>query len=146
MHWIALQPWPEPGVDPGAGMTALAWAALGFTPRVARVADLAGDLLVLEVAASERLFGGRRALLARFLARLPPDVPLRWAHAATSLIAIGRLLAAAPVPSGGAAVAAAASAGVAPALKVRQRPASQLPLPALAAARPHLATLAGLVQ
>ena len=89
MHWIALQPLPEPSLpesswpegDPGQAMpktqatsagsrapalvdaladdlTALGWWALQFTPKVARVEDV----LVLEVLASERLFGGRKPL------------------------------------------------------------------------------------
>ena len=78
MHWIALQAWPEgpgpataAGESPGAAhaeaplladaTTALAWWALQFTPKVAQV----GPVVVLEVSASERLFGGRRQLIER---------------------------------------------------------------------------------
>ena len=90
MHWIALQPEPHaPGptdalVDPH---TALAWWALQFTPMVARV----DDVLVLEVSGSERLFGGREALLRRLFAQNRPVAQVKSAWGATSLIAIGRL-------------------------------------------------------
>ena len=79
MHWIALQAWPEelpadavhgspdaaaaPATLLADAATALAWWALQFTPRVAQV----GPVVVLEVSASERLFGGRRQLLAQML-------------------------------------------------------------------------------
>ena len=62
-------------------------SALRFTPHVAQVQEL----LLLEVAASERLFGGRRALLNQFfrvngvLARIP------WQQASSSLSAMGLL-------------------------------------------------------
>ena len=90
MHWIALRPEPALGpaddalVDPH---TALAWWALQFTPLVARV----DDVLVLEVSGSERLFGGRDALLKRIFAPNRPVVQVNSAWGATSLIAIGRL-------------------------------------------------------
>ncbi len=79
-HWIALSP-PEPDGP--------LWRlqALRFTPHVAQV----HELLLLEVAASERLFGGRRALLNQFfrvngvLARIP------WQQASSSLSAMGLL-------------------------------------------------------
>ena len=79
-HWIALSP-PEPDGP--------LWRlqALRFTPHVAQVQAL----LLLEVAASERLFGGRRALLNQFfrvngvLARIP------WQQASSSLSAMGLL-------------------------------------------------------
>ena len=65
MHWIALLPLPHaeappppaPGLD--ADLRLWSWRALQFTPRVA----LADGAVVLEISASERLFGGRRALL-----------------------------------------------------------------------------------
>jgi protein ImuB len=57
MYWIALQPLPdEDAVSWG-------WRALQFTPRVAFV----DEALLLEVGASERLFGGRKRLLRRRL-------------------------------------------------------------------------------
>ncbi len=90
MHWIALQPEPvacgpdDALVDPH---TALAWWALQFTPMVARV----NGVLVLEVSGSERLFGGRDALLERLYAQNRPVALMECAQGATSLIAIGRL-------------------------------------------------------
>ncbi|MES2608590.1 MAG: DNA polymerase Y family protein [Pseudomonadota bacterium] len=45
------------------------WWALQFTPRVARVD---GEALLLEVSATERLWGGREALLAQLQLRSPP--------------------------------------------------------------------------
>ena len=66
MHWIAVQPALKPPDAPAGDTdaltdvdTALAWRALRFTPMVARVEAA----LVLEVSGSERLFGGRDALL-----------------------------------------------------------------------------------
>jgi protein ImuB len=56
MHWIAL-------LSPAEALTAWGWRALQFTPRVAQL----GEALLLEVSGSERLFGGRRALLRRLL-------------------------------------------------------------------------------
>ena len=77
MHWIALPlPWrDEPATspaDPGVGAVAetatpgpaTGWWALRFTPRVA-LAD--GDTVLLEVSTTERLWGGRDALLALVL-------------------------------------------------------------------------------
>ncbi len=86
MHWIALQPSSEVALaDP---CSAWAWWALQFTPLVARV----DDALVLEVSGSERLFGGRTALLAQFLQPNWPVGLVKYAQGATSLVAIGRLL------------------------------------------------------
>ena len=113
MHWIALQPLPEPFLpegDPGQAMpktqatsagsrapvlvdaladdlTALGWWALQFTPKVARVEDV----LVLEVLASERLFGGRKQLLHQIYQSNKPVAPVRYTRKATYLIAIARL-------------------------------------------------------
>ena len=68
MHWIALPlPWcDEPAAIPGAAMQAAAagWWALRFTPRVALVD---GEAVLLEVSTTERLWGGRDALLAQVL-------------------------------------------------------------------------------
>lgn len=88
MHWIAwpLPPTPTdsdacPGVAlPSATVAAGPrqplpqaqhehWWALQFTPRVARVD---GEALLLEVSATERLWGGREALLAQLQLRSPP--------------------------------------------------------------------------
>jgi protein ImuB len=93
---------------------ALAWWALQFTPMVAQV----DGALVLEVSASERLFGGRAALTQRIFKENNPVAPVYYAQGATSLIAIGRLL------SG----------------SLSSLP-DDLPLQTLAAARTHLPTL-----
>ena len=120
MHWIALQPRPEALADastnaqalPADLPTALAWWALQFTPLVAWV----DASLVLEVSASERLFGGRTALLQGLFAAQP--VALQQAQGATALLALGRLWSAQP-----------------------EAPIDTLPLHSLAAARAHLSTL-----
>ena len=129
MHWIAVQPAPEADVAAGtAGAsgvvgavpalvdvgTALAWWALRFTPMVARVETA----LVLEVSGSERLFGGRSALLQRLFATEPPVVALDHAQGATALLALARLWSQTP-----------------------DAPIDSLPLHTLAAARAHLPTL-----
>ena len=130
MHWIALQPAPEPlsggaatdvNADADAGAagladpdTALAWWALRFTPLVARVEKA----LVLEVSGSERLFGGREALLQRLFASEAPSPALQHAQGATSLLALARLWAHLP------------DAAI-----------DSLPLHSLAASRAHLPTL-----
>jgi protein ImuB len=126
MHWIALQPALEPAsaaavlaagdaplADPFA---AAAWWALQFTPLAAQV----DGVLVLEVSASERLFGGRHALLAQLFMQNGPLALVERAQGATSLIAIGRLRCAAALPP------------------------DALPLHTLAAAQAHLPTLARL--
>jgi len=122
MHWIALQPAPHDGAAVAPALTdvhaALAWWALQFTPLVARVQDV----LVLEVSGSERLFGGRTALLAQLFKQNRPVAPVYSAQGATSLIAIGRLRVA----------AAGRPVDLAP---------DALPLQALAAAQAHLPTL-----
>jgi len=122
MHWIALQPAPHDGAADAPALTdvhaALAWWALQFTPLVARVQDV----LVLEVSGSERLFGGRTALLAQLFKQNRPVAPVYSAQGATSLIAIGRLRVA----------AAGRPVDLAP---------DALPLQALAAAQAHLPTL-----
>ena len=125
-HWIALQPGPEPQAGRPAAdttvpepeladpYTALAWWALRFTPWVARVEGA----LVLEVSGSERLFGGRAALLQRLFASDAPALALQHAQGDTSLLALARLWAQAP-----------------------QAAIDSLPLHRLAAARAHLSTL-----
>ena len=93
MHWIALQPLPESAPEADAAplltdvCTALAWSALQFTPAVARVQDA----LVLEVSASERLFGGRDALWHTMLSGFRAITALQSAQGPTSLLALGRL-------------------------------------------------------
>ncbi|MCC2636055.1 MAG: hypothetical protein K0S48_3941, partial [Ramlibacter sp.] len=64
MYWIALQ------VSPDDDRVAWGWRALQFTPRVAFV----DETILLEAGASERLFGGRRALLKRLVSQ--GDAPL----------------------------------------------------------------------
>ena len=122
MHWIALQPQPEAQPPDGlAGLadvwSALGWWALQFTPRVARL----DDAVLLEVSASERLWGGRARLRHLLLESNQAPALVQHAEGATSLIAKARLL---------------------PGLS--HTPAPELPLAALAAAGPHLATLAAL--
>jgi protein ImuB len=80
MYWIALQPSPDEDA------TAWGWRALQFTPRVA----FADEALLLEVGASERLFGGRKRLLRRLL----KESGLRaipWAAGPTSPVALSLL-------------------------------------------------------
>jgi protein ImuB len=81
MHWLALRPSPDAAAAPSEpalvdASTALAWWALRFTPLVARV----GDALVLEVSASERLFGGRSALLQQLVEPKRPVAPVEYAQ------------------------------------------------------------------
>ncbi len=132
MYWIALQTRPDAPASPvstvaDAGavadgpaladpLTVLGWWALQFTPRVA----LLSDAVLLEVSASERLWGGRGALLRRIYTENKPVALAGYARAATSLVALGRLYAAQPAST----------------------LADDLPLSALDAARPHLGTLA----
>ncbi|CAM4211975.1 DNA polymerase Y family protein [Roseateles saccharophilus] len=61
MRWLALCCRPD---APAGDSDALAWLALSFTPRVARLEEA----VVAEVAASLRLFGGARALRQRLQA------------------------------------------------------------------------------
>jgi protein ImuB len=128
VHWIALLPLPPAELPDAPGQDEVlrlwSWRALQFTPRVA-VAD---GVVVLEIAASERLFGGRRALLRLLFEQNEPHPSVEWSQGATSLIAIGRLLERLQARQHGAPGPAAT-------------PPAQLPLAALAAARAHLATL-----
>jgi len=118
MHWIALQPASDAALADAT--TAWSWWALQFTPMVARVESA----LVMEVSASERLFGGSAALLARIFESNRPLALVEYAQGATSLIAFARLQCAdsqAPTE--------------------HPIPADDLPLHTLAAARAHLPTL-----
>ncbi|MBK7548978.1 MAG: DNA polymerase Y family protein [Rhodoferax sp.] len=130
MHWIALQPLPDAtgpdgdaaglqGDDDAAALidalAALGWWALQFTPRVAQV----DGAVLMEVSASERLFGGRKPLLDKIYKENKPVALVHYAQAATSLIAIARLQ-----------LSQSAS-----------RKPDDLPLTTLLAARPHLPTL-----
>ena len=99
-HWLALRLRPAlPGAtiapasltDP---FTALAWRALQLTPWVAAL----DGALVLEISGSERLFGGRSALLQQLLT--PALAPLLCAQGPTALVALGRLWVAAPAAEG----------------------------------------------
>lgn len=92
MSWIALQAQPDvPGALPADGpadaLRALAWWALQFTPKVASV----GDALVLDVAASARLWGGVQALARHLQHDGGPAGGMRLALGETSLLALGRL-------------------------------------------------------
>lgn len=114
MHWIALQPGREPAAD---DLLALGWWALRFTPRVALPQQ--AQAVLLEVSASERLFGGWRQLVSRLLGPERPLERIELARAPTALLALARLQAG---PAAG-------------------RDPDQLPLHTLAEAQPHLATL-----
>lgn len=129
MHWIALQPLPEPPRPKGErlsgeggppalvdALSALGWWALQFTPKVARLEDA----LLLEVSACERLWGGRQPLIRHMFESNKSIATVQYAQGATSLIAFARLQTTPPMHT-------------AP---------DDLPLAALAAARPHLPTLA----
>lgn len=128
MHWIALQPQAGEPAD----LDAWTLQALRFTPWVARVADA----LVLEVAASQRLFGGSAALCDQLFMPNEALAPVNTGDGATSLIALGRLAVVCAIAGEADAVRRLPLAqGLAP---------DQLPLYALAAAQPHLPTLARL--
>jgi protein ImuB len=122
MHWIALQPQPDPAQplvpDLPDALAALGWWALQYTPKVARLEDA----LLLEVSASERLWGGRDALIRHVHASNKPLAHVKYAQGATSLVAFARL----QYP---------ALAGSTP---------DALPLASLVAARPHLDVLSRL--
>ena len=62
MRWLALCCTPD---APAGDRDALAWLALSFTPRVARLEEA----VVAEVSASLRLFRGARALRQRLQAQ-----------------------------------------------------------------------------
>lgn len=129
MYWLALQPQPDDATPPRAGNpsddagpaaltdahAALGWWALQFTPRVVCLEQA----VLLEVSASERLFGGRQQLVDRILGAPRPVPSVRMAQAATALLALAQLQ-----------LAPDAYRGPDP-----------LPLATLAEARPHLATL-----
>jgi protein ImuB len=113
MHWIALLPSHDDE------RVAWGWRALQFTPRVAGV----DEAILLEISASERLWGGRGRLLRALLKDCEPLSPAHWAQGATSSIALALLR-----------------------LKLRKetppaRLPEDLPLDALTAARDHVATL-----
>ncbi|MDM4766247.1 DNA polymerase Y family protein [Pelomonas sp. SE-A7] len=74
--------------DAAARLRQLAWWALQFTPRVA----LCEDAVLLELGASLRLFGGRRALHRRLLAELGESslAGLAWAPTSLGALALAR--------------------------------------------------------
>lgn len=78
MYWIALQPTPPDDAK------AWGWRAMQFTPRVAFV----DEALLMEVGASERLFGGRKRLLRRLLRQQDGT---SWAAGPTALVALSLL-------------------------------------------------------
>lgn len=124
---------PEPGAPE---QQALAWWALQFSPRVCRV----DEAVLLEVEASLRLFGGRRALWQRLQRDVsatdwPGGSVQAMAGASTALGALA-LLRSLPVQDAPACMACNA----------RQLPArlDALPIDTLSAARPHAAVLARL--
>ena len=92
MRWLALcckPDGPEHATHPG-DRDALAWLALRFTPRVARLEEAA----VAEVSASLRLFGGARALRERLQAQAA-EAGLNlgataWAPTALAALALAR--------------------------------------------------------
>lgn len=137
MHWMALQP---ELVTAATGLTdptaALSWWALRYTPKVVRL----DDVVLMEVAASIRLWGGLPALLQHILTSNKPVAIDKYAQAATSLVALAQLEV---MPSG--TLQSAPVKGLPMSnLPVRSLPVDDLPLHALAAARPHLDTLARL--
>jgi protein ImuB len=178
----------EEGISHGAsdapaaladGITALGWWALQFTPKVALVAMGEAEkdtgrarenqgawerksVLVLEVSASERLFGGRQQLLEKIYQSNKPFSHVLYAKAATSLIAIAKLQIkpfALFTPSASSVLSsprASPRASPHPSLSQSPRPSAQqslsglqadsladsLPLTTLAVARAHLPTLA----
>ena len=81
MYWIALSPSHEDE------RTAWAWRCLQFTPRVAWL----DEALVLEVSATQRLWGGRRKLLHQLLDCGDALTPCVWAAGPTSQMALALL-------------------------------------------------------
>lgn len=137
MHWMALQPELDAVTigltDP---TTALGWWALRYTPKVARL----GDVVLMELAASARLWGGLPALYQHIIRSNHPVALDKYAHAATSLIALAQLEV---MPSRAQQPALAESFPVL-SPPVNNMSVDDLPLHALAAARPHLETLSRL--
>jgi protein ImuB len=104
-------------------LAALVWWSLQFTPWVAQVQQA----LVLEISASERLFGGRLALVQALLQPGHAPVPIAYAHGDSALLALARL--------------ACEALHDAPALARPSLAPDALPLHTLAAAQAHLPTL-----
>ncbi|MFO6419927.1 Y-family DNA polymerase [Hylemonella sp. W303a] len=158
MLWCALRPRiasgsvPSPSPrepQPGPEQQALAWWALQFSPRVC----LVEDAVLLEAEASQRLFGGRRALLWQVHAALPQAGGTGLAVAPTALAALA-LLRSLPQPhaAGDATPDAAPDAQIVPeSIPVAVCATRQLipmldalPLTHLSAARAHAPVLARL--
>ncbi|QBK04691.1 translesion DNA synthesis-associated protein ImuA [Hylemonella gracilis] len=151
MLWCALRPRLTPGTapsspsphepPPGPEQQALAWWALQFSPRVCMLEEA----VLLEVQASLRLYGGRRALLHRLRAALPEAEAAALAVAPTALAALALLR---TVPQEEAALDAQAVPAVIPAVACATRHLSStldaLPLLHLSAARAHAPVLARL--
>jgi len=134
-HWIALRlgdTAPTTAPVPSDPLAALAWRVLQVTPWVAQV----DDALVFDISASERLFGGRAALLEHLGLSGAHTGAVYWAQGATSLLALGRL---AGVPPGTCTPFPPRGPDMVPEIA-----ADALPLHALTSARPHLPTLARL--
>lgn len=125
MLWIALAPPPLPEAEADR-----VWWALGFSPRVCRL----DEAVLLEVQASERLFGGRRALLQRVRQQAGQQgVPaLACAPTALGALALMRQALQGGVPATGCGPRA---------LRLRL---DGLPIARLSAARPHAQTLMSL--
>jgi protein ImuB len=93
MQWIALQWQPDDGAPTAAPVLppspeTLGWWALQFTPRVAWL----DEALLLEVEASERLWGGRQSLMRLMAAWNPaPGTRIFKAQGATGFVALARL-------------------------------------------------------
>lgn len=87
MRWLALCCTPD---APEGDREALAWLALGFSPRVARLEEA----VVAEVSASLRLFRGARALRLRLQAQAKQAGlslgPMAWAQTALGALALAR--------------------------------------------------------
>lgn len=84
MWWLALR---RAALLQTVPESALSWWALRWTPSVA----LVDEAVLLEVAASERLFGGREALV-QAIVRAPPELgPLQHGQGPTSLAALACL-------------------------------------------------------
>ncbi|RZI86808.1 MAG: DNA polymerase Y family protein [Rubrivivax sp.] len=80
LSWMALLPGSAPALD----ALSLAWWALQFTPRVA----LLDEAVVLELRASERLFGGAQALKRQVVQGAAQWGCTQWACAPTALAAL----------------------------------------------------------
>lgn len=87
MRWLALCCTPD---APAGDVDALAWLALSFTPRVARLEEA----VVAEVSASLRLFRGARALRERLQAQASQTGlalgAVAWAPTALAALALAR--------------------------------------------------------